>query len=44
MRPGQPGDLRPPISPKVLQDTFVRLWNSPERFDPERGAAHLPAS
>ena len=22
---------------EVLQDTFVRLWNSPERFDPERG-------
>ena len=25
------------IAEEVLQDTFVRLWDSPERFDPERG-------
>ncbi|HBX11159.1 MAG TPA: RNA polymerase subunit sigma [Candidatus Microthrix parvicella] len=25
------------IAEEVLQDTFVRLWNSPEKFDSERG-------
>jgi RNA polymerase sigma-70 factor (ECF subfamily) len=26
------------IAEEVLQDTFVRLWNNPERYDPERGS------
>ena len=25
------------IAEEILQDTFVRLWNSPEKFDSERG-------
>ena len=27
----------PELAQDVAQDVFVRLWNSPERFDPERG-------
>ena len=25
------------LAEEVVQDIFVRLWNSPERFEPERG-------
>ncbi len=29
---------RPDLAEEVTQEIFVRLWNSPEKFDPDRGS------
>ncbi len=28
----------PTMAEEIVQDVFVRLWNQPDRFDPERGS------
>ena len=29
---------RPDLAEEVVQEIFVRLWNSPEKYDPDRGS------